>query len=175
MKKNRKVAKSAHDKDIIKEATHSFFRQFQAEEYIQCHEKRKIVSLSDSGSKTTYRLVNDLKKDLVVYHVDGGVIKGSDDPKCDYAIYSYDDILILIELKGADYNHALEQLEATYKSLVKTKGISLKKIYGRVVLTKARVPDTLSSKETIIKKLFMKLGGNLEKKTSVLEDVYSKF
>lgn len=158
----------------ITEAGHLFFREFNDDEYIVFHDRRKIIVLNDKGSKTSYRLVNDMEKDLVAYHVDGGVLKGTDSSKCDYALYSEDDILILVELKGADYGHAMEQIESTFNSLIRSKGIVVKRIYGRVVLTKARIPNFRSTAEIRLKKLFMMFGGSFEKQTSVLEDVYSR-
>lgn len=92
-----------------------------------------------------------MNKELVCYRVDGGLISSKDVSKCDFGIYSEDDLLLLVELKGADYNKALEQLLSTIDILLRNPSIPVSKVCTRVVLSWARVPDVLVTKEKKLK------------------------
>ena len=75
-----------------------------------------------------------------------------------------------IELKGANYNHALEQINATLDKLIIAPNIETSSVNGRVVLTKGRVPGIKYSKEPSIVKKLKKLNGTLESRTKLFEE-----
>ena len=75
-----------------------------------------------------------------------------------------------IELKGANYNHALEQINATLDKLIIAPNIETSSVNGRVVLTKGRVPGIKYSKESSLVKKLKKLKGSLESKTKLFEE-----
>lgn len=136
---------------IVDSSNFPFFQKYHDGEYVLSHDRRPNVALKDKGAARLYNLRNDLNKELVCYWIDGGLISGKDVNKCDFGIYSEDDLLVLVELKGADYNKALEQLLSTIDILLKKPGLPVAKVCTRVVLSKTRVPDVLVTKEKKLK------------------------
>lgn len=109
MKKNKPERKDQQTALIIRtlaeqstdKREYSFYENFHEGRYIQSHDQRHTVVLKEPREDREYRLINDLKKELVVYKIDAGVITEHEagDNKCDFGIYSEDDLLILVELK----------------------------------------------------------------------------
>lgn len=145
------------------ERTFPFFDAYHDSSTIGFHEVRKAITLKDKGA-SIYSLDNDLNKEIVCYCIDGKLISSTEVNKCDYALYSEDDHLILIELKGSNYGKALDQISATIDLLVKNPHVKVSRLCGRVVLNKARVPDFLETKEKKLKDLLARsYKGNLKK------------
>lgn len=150
-----------------------FTEKYNDKTYIISQDKRRIVSLKDHGESRKYVGRNPGKLELSVFRVDNGICKSSKpgDRKCDYAIYTGNDNLYLIELKGADYSTAIDQLNNTIKELLSEDIGDLKAVFGRVVLSKTNVPQTLKTKEkklmTLLKK---KYKGSLLKKTKEMTE-----
>ena len=92
--------------------------------------------------------------------------------KCDYGIYTEEGWLFLIELKGKDLEHALDQLNNTISILIKRPNIKVKKLNARVVLSRVSVPRLFTSKENRLKQLLYKSygGGDYKKQCRILED-----
>ena len=128
------------------------------------------VPSSDKGSPCKWKGLNNKKKRVIKYRVDGGIITSMAESKCDYAVYVEGDAIYLIELKGANYNHALEQIDATLDKLIKTPGIETSSVNGRIVLTRGRVPGIKYSKEASLEKKLKKLNGSLDSKTRIFEE-----
>lgn len=149
-----------------------FFQAYHDGAYILRHDCSKDIPLRESREKRVYRLLNNSAKEIVVYKIDGGIINNDEVQKCDNGIYTEDDLLILVELKGADLDHALNQISSTIKILLKQPSIKVKKLNARVVLSKVRVPDMLSTKEKQLKQLLQKSygGGDYKKQSRVLVD-----
>lgn len=163
------------DKVINDSADFPFYQHYHDPGYVQFHEKRPRVALKDKRSASIYNLQNDLNKELVCYRVDEGVICGKDFNKCDYALYTEDDLLILVELKGVDYEKAIEQILETINVLLKTPGVPVHRVCSRVVLSKARVPDILLTKEKKLRSLISKnYNGNHSKCSRQMDEVLSK-
>ena len=139
-------------------------------EYIESDGQHSIVQVSDKGNPCKWVGMNSKKQRVVKYRVDGGIITSKTELKCDYAVYVEDDSIYLIELKGANYNHALEQINATLDKLVIAPHIETSSVNGRVVLTKGRVPGIKYSKEPSIVKKLKKLNGTLESRTKLFEE-----
>lgn len=148
------------------------FCAFHNDDYILRHDCSKDISLRERKETRVYRMHNPSQKEIVVYHIDGGVITDNEVKKCDYGIYTVDDFLYLIELKGADLETALEQINSTINIIVKDKQITVTKLNARIVLSKVRVPDYLSTKEKQLKQLLKKNYGDGDyiKKCNLLED-----
>lgn len=150
-----------------------FTEKYNDKTYIISQDKRRIVSLKDHGESRKYVGRNPGKLELSVFRVDNGICKSSKpgDQKCDYAIYTGNDNLYLIELKGADYSKAIDQLNCTVKELLSEDIEGLKAVFARVVLSKTNVPQTLKTKEkklmTLLKK---KYKGSLLKKTKEMTE-----
>lgn len=150
-----------------------FTEKYNDKTYILSQDKRQTVSLKDHGESRKYVGRNPGKLELSVFRVDNGICKSSKpgDQKCDYAIYTGNDNLYLIELKGADYSKAIDQLNCTVKELLSEDIEGLKAVFARVVLSKTNVPQTLKTKEkklmTLLKK---KYKGSLLKKTKEMTE-----
>ena len=163
---------SAMAHKIKKQKKWPFFQAYHDQKYIQHHNCIKIVSLREPKENRTYKLHNKQKKEIVVYKIDGGLINNSCVLKCDKGIYTEDDWLFLIELKGKDLEHALEQINSTIDILLKQKSIKLKKLNARVVVSKVSIPKILASKEKKLKQLLYKSygGGDYKKQSRLLEE-----
>lgn len=115
---------------------------------------------------------NDSEKELVVYKIDGGILKSNEIIKCDYGIYTEQDVLFLIELKGSDYNHALDQIISTIDILLKNPSVKVKQLNVRVILSKCRIPNILVTQEKKLNNLLKTKYGNgsICKQTKVFEE-----
>ena len=149
-----------------------FFNLYHEREYIQSHNTKKIVALKEKGESREYYLYNLSELEIVVYKIDGGIINSDKVVKCDYGIYTEQNILYLIELKGSDYLHALEQILSTIDVLLKKPNISVKQLNARIVLSKNRIPNLLVTKEKKLSRLLKQEYGNgsLLKQTRKLEE-----
>lgn len=136
-----------------------------------CQIKQKIIVSKDKGNPQKH-IANNINEDEVYqYKVDGTIIQ--EGLRCDYLVWNErKKHIYYIELKGSDLEHALEQLDATEKTLKERFPMemkSCKQVSYRVVLNKYRVPKTYSHKEKVFKKRH--LGdlayGNLEYKESI--------
>ena len=150
-----------------------FFLAFHDTSYILSHDCKKKVSLHELGETRTYILHNNSAKEIVVYKIDGGLIKDNNVLKCDNGILTEDDWLFLIELKGADLNHALDQINSTIDILLKRPNKIVKKLNVRIVLSKVSIPRISASKENKLKQLLFKHygGGCYKKQSRILEDI----
>lgn len=149
-----------------------FYQVYHDNNYILRHDCSKNVPIYEPKEKREYRLLNKKAKEIVIYKIDGGLVKGNSCLKCDYAIYTEDNWLFLIELKGTDIDHALKQLNSTIDILLKRPCIKVKELKIRIVLSKVPVPRISSSKEKIFKQRLHKLYRNWDyiKRSRTLED-----
>lgn len=149
-----------------------FFQAYHDGSCILHHDCRKDVPLREPKENRMYRLHNNSAKEIVVYKIDGGVINNDKVLKCDNGIYTEDDWLVLIELKGANLDHALDQINSTINILLKQRSIKVKKLNVRIVLSKVSVPRISASKENKLKQLLYKSygGGDYKKQSRTLED-----
>ena len=149
-----------------------FFQAYHDNGYILRHDCSKEVSLREPGENRTYKLHNKSGKEFVVYRIDGGLINDENVLKCDNGIYTENDWLFLIELKGTDLNHALDQINNTIDILLKRPNKKVKKLNARIVLSKVSIPRISASKENKLKQLLHKSygGGNYKKQSRLLED-----
>ena len=150
----------------------SFFLAYHDAACILRHDCSKEVSLHEPGESQTYRFHNKSGKEIVVYKIDGGLINNEDVLKCDNGIFTEDNLLFLIELKGADLNHALDQINNTIDILIKRPSIKVKKLNARIVLSRVSIPRITASKENKLKQLLHKSygGGDYKKQSQTLED-----
>lgn len=150
----------------------SFFQAYHDSAYICRHDCSKEVVLREPGENRTYRLHNKSEKEIVVYKIDGGLINNDDVLKCDNGIYTEDDLLFLIELKGAELNHALDQINSTIDLLIKRPSIKVKRLNARIVLSRVSIPRITASKENKLKQLLHKSygAGDYKKQSRTMED-----
>ena len=151
-----------------------FYQAYHDVKYILRHDCSKDVPLREPKESRTYRFLNKAQKEIVVYHVDAGIIKNDNISKCDYGIFTEDDTLFLIELKGSDQEHAIDQINSTIKHLLDTPKVKVKKVNARVVLSRVRVPRIATSSENKLKQMLFKRygGGTYKKQTRNLEEIY---
>ena len=142
--------------------------------YIKSHDNKKIISINDEKHpRIQYILENRSEKELVVYKIDKNLIKSlkKGDFKCDYGIYTEDDILFLIELKGSDIAHAIEQIISTIKILIEQRHININRVNARIVGSK--IPNVRSSKENVyedeLKKYLRKINKKSYKDDRIIE------
>lgn len=149
-----------------------FYQAYHDEKYILRHDCSKIVPLREPKEDRIYRLYNQKEKEIVFYQIDPDLIKNEGVLKCDNAIYTEDDILFLIELKGGELSRAIDQINSTIDILLKPHNIKPKKLNARIVVSKVRAPNLLTSKENKLKQLLRKSygGGNYKKQSRVLEE-----
>lgn len=176
MKKNKSNNTPISVEQIITKNSHPFFSDYNEDRYIKSHGKNERIVVEEKKRK--YSLTNDLQKEIIVYHIDNGLIteKEKGDKKCDFGIYTEDELLILVELKGADYEQAVCQILNTTRELGITKGSKkIKKLLARVVLSKGlNVPGLRSSELTQLTQLLKQFNGNILAKSRVLEETLSK-
>lgn len=165
-------------KGSLPQKTYAFYEEYHDDYYVDYHDKRQIVMLKDKREERKYYLYNDINKELVKYDIDGKLLKSQEEgaKKCDFGIYTEDELLILVELKGADYEKAVCQILNTTRELGITKGSKkIKKLLARVVLSKGlNVPGLRSSELTQLTQLLKQFNGNILAKSRVLEETLSK-
>lgn len=149
-----------------------FFQAYHDVTYILRHDCCKEIQLHEPGKSQTYRFHNKSGKEIVVYKIDSGLINNKAVSKCDYSIYTEDNWLYLVELKGADLNHALDQINSTIEILIKEPRIKVKKLNARIVLSRVSIPRITASKENKLKKLLHKSygGGDYKKQSRTIEE-----
>lgn len=135
-----------------------------------CDYSSKCIAFNDNRPEITciekkkaYSLQNTCRSRAVLYHMDGGVISDLTLKKCDYLISiakTRGIIAILVELKGTDIWHAIEQINATLDAY-KDFFVNCKCVYGRIV--PAQGPKIMADPKVmrLIKRL-NKLNGNLK-------------
>ena len=159
-------------KKIKTDKNYPFFNKYHDIAYIQRHDCSKIISLHEPKENRYYKLKNNLQKEIIVYQIDKGIINNNNELKCDYGIYTEDDHLFLIELKGTDLDHALNQINSTIEILLKKTKIKVSNLNIRIVLSKIRVPKIYATKEKKLKHMLIKEygGGDYKKQCRFLQD-----
>lgn len=121
------------------------------------HNESKI---SFSENKRTYTADNISKKQILGFHVDGGLIVSKQTRKCDYALVVEEDLCYLIELKGQDIEKACDQLSTTIEYF--SENYKMQKFVGRIVVSRFNTHKVRSEKYTslerklrMIQKLFL--------------------
>ncbi|QDE01469.1 hypothetical protein [Roseomonas mucosa] len=79
----------------------------------QCIKTNKfpLVSVKENKRQATFK--NPERKPHKIVEIDGCLIDGSEEIKCDYLVSEIGSSSVLIELKGGDVEHGCEQLLAT--------------------------------------------------------------
>lgn len=78
-----------------------------------CEIRQRIIVSKDDGTSRKHRAVNSGRCNVSHYQIDGNVIKGPT-IRCDYLVMNDAKMVAyLIELKGSDIEHAIDQLQTT--------------------------------------------------------------
>ncbi|MBR4625560.1 MAG: hypothetical protein IKO56_08525 [Alphaproteobacteria bacterium] len=119
--------------------------------YVNCIEYQGCGNSSASESGRKFVIENRSKIKILKYKIDGGLINDDNEIKCDYGFYTANDVLYLVELKGSDYGHAIDQIINTIKLLLKKPHINVAKVNSRIVVSKITQPELCSSNEKKLK------------------------
>ncbi|MGB4655053.1 MAG: hypothetical protein WBH98_06445 [Bacteroidales bacterium] len=120
-------------------------------------DRRRTVSIKEKGKNYIAKNIN--LKQIAQYHIDAPSVVATEEKRCDYAIYIFDeedsskndDRLIFIELKGSDLNTAVKQIRASIKQKVNVAGVAVYKIDARVITSKTPSPKYKSTEEVILR------------------------
>lgn len=133
---------------------------------IEFYDCRSIIVCTEHDSRyALYKQSYDFE--AICIHVDGGIFEKNDpEMRCDYSYYlkDSDKRLILIELKGSDSNHALDQLSAMldYEAIEEAYASKIVgRVYGRIVCAR-NVPDIYRNKSRRLQLKFLQYRGNLK-------------
>ncbi|MCL1806161.1 MAG: hypothetical protein FWG31_00490 [Oscillospiraceae bacterium] len=98
--------------------------------FCECHTKNILCDKSECKTTTnesnptrrengvSYGIMNEGKSQAIIYHVDGGVITGAEEKRCDYLfMFPLQTKAFFVELKGRHWEDAVEQLENTVRLL----------------------------------------------------------
>lgn len=136
-----------------------FEEKYADADYIRSNDDRPIVVVEENKRK--YRGENVNSQRVVVYRIDGGIIKDQDVSKCDFAVYATaSKNVYFVELKGRDFSHAIEQLLSTIRQLVVSE-LDLGSVHARIVLSKVSNPDVRSSNRLALDRLLKRWSGEL--------------
>lgn len=128
-------------------------------EYVEAATKAIWVIRDKKGGQSCYQVTDNTKKENCLITIDGGLITASDQSKCDYLfVYCEKKYAYFVELKGRNFEHAIEQITNTINSMQKhVQHFDL--IHARIVLSKARNPDYVSTALSKLKRLLAKCNG----------------
>lgn len=136
--------------------------------YILSTDRRETIKFKEPKEKREYIADNIHKRHVVRYKVDDGIITSKALQKCDFALYVEDDRVYFIEMKGSDYDHAIDQIDSTITILLEKPQLTAASINARVVLSKARTPNMKTIREKKLNARLKKLNGTLVKRTGKL-------
>lgn len=139
-------------------------------EYIISDDRRQKIVFKDKRETRIYRVQNPSRKKVTAYRVDGGIIDSLLIEKCDFAFYTDDDTLYLIELKGSDLLQAIKQISRSIDILIEPVKDMPDHINARIILSKYNVPSAYKAEEIRLHKKIKSFGGELVTKVRLLEE-----
>lgn len=133
----------------------------------ECNQHSALV-LRDRKSTTAYRLENPAGKEICTTRIDNCYINQG--KRCDWLLVDcVAENAYFVELKGADFRHAIEQINATIDHL--EGDLDCFGLFARVVLTKSPTPFLRNTPDVLkFEKRLRKRRGNLKMKTKHLEE-----
>jgi hypothetical protein len=120
--------------------------------------------------KVEYRALNRKGHQLCRAKVDGCLITDQETAICEYLVLDCDDLrAYLIELKGKDIIHAVEQLLSTYQRLPWRKE---NVVFARAVVSRVPQPEAVLNDARVLtlRRLLKKSGGDFQVKSQVYEE-----
>lgn len=139
-------------------------------EYIISDDRRQVIVFKDKRESRIYRVQNPSRKKVTAYRVDRGIIDSLLTEKCDYAFYTEDDTLCLIELKGSDVLQAIKQISNSIDILLRPVRDIPDHVNARIILSKYNVPSAYKAEEIRLHKKLKSFGGELVTKVKLLEE-----
>lgn len=129
----------------------------------------KIVSCKEKNRN--YQYENTQGNHIVLYRMDGGVINDNTTAKCDHllVIGGQKLISVLVELKGNDVPHGIEQIEATlgeFPLFFK----NCYRVHARIIATQT-VPNIMATQKVLkLKKKLKRMNGTLQIRTRLFKE-----
>ena len=112
-----------------------FYEVYTDPGYIESDGQHSIVQASDKGSPCKWKGLNNKKKRVIKYRVDGGIITSMAESKCDYAVYVEGDASEYIGNEpGGDAGQKIEAAENGKQQAGKTQEGFLFHIWGFLFL-----------------------------------------
>lgn len=150
----------------------TFVDEYTDPRYIVSDDRRKQIVLKEKGEPRRYVANNSKGKRVVVFKVDDGIITDKTQPKCDYALWTEENSVYFVELKGGDYSKALIQVHQTIQQLVERPNINTNLVNARIVLSNGRAVKAAvaNTYEVKLRQLLKKYGGCLTKATQQFEE-----
>ena len=148
----------------------SVFECDRLQDCIVLSDTRKEIKCTEKGK--SYYYFNDSERKVILHHMDGGVISDSSQKKCDYLLSisnNKDIIAILLELKGKDIWHALEQISVTLDTF-NNYFRKCECTYGRIVLAQTSPKIMADPKVVKLKKKLSRLHGDLKIRSKTMEE-----
>lgn len=138
--------------------------KYNTKECVAWKDNRKQVVLNDpKGGRSTYRGENLNGNSLVLFRIDGGVMKDCAKKQCDFALLNEDaNAIRFIELKGSDCKQAIRQIAETMDYVLDTTVACPNIVYGRIVLSRARTPDIKTTELIKLSKKLKARNGDLK-------------
>lgn len=134
-------------------------------------DRAKKIPLRERRGRV-YVILNPNRKPVTVLRWDGCEVTNR--LACDFVVCDCTASEIrLIELKGKDFNHAVEQLRATLEDLV-ARGVKAQSWHCRVVLSSSPAPNIYRENFFALRRRIASLskgGGTVEKKTRLYEEI----
>ena len=140
---------------------------FINKDFAICDNRRTFVA---KENKREYRLVNISRKKICKIRIDNGYITETNVAKCDFGFLVCDDIyIILVELKGSDFIHAVEQISSTIHLM--NRELENQKVSARIILSKMQVPNIENYPKFLkLKKIIKSKNGNIKYQTRQLTE-----
>ncbi len=127
------IFKSCH-RELSKDP--SLLKPYCIEKCRKYRDKRSNAKAEERGKSIVFEGGGN---EVICYRVDGGIIAGQSNCKCDNLLLFVDDRqAVFIELKGVDIRHALEQIETAVSIL--GKDLTGYDFHGRIVAVSG-IPD----------------------------------
>jgi hypothetical protein len=122
--------------------------------------------------RSQYKIDNPNRKLVCRTPIDGGYIPLNSTCCCDYLVVNCPDCkAYLVELKGCDVLHALEQINATL-TLLKSD-LSGHACFARIVPTRVGVPNLQNNQKFLdVRKALRKLGGDLKIRAIMMTEAF---
>ena len=131
---------------------------------VEVEDTRSNIKCEEKGK--SYVLQNPNREKVLLYKIDGGVIVQDatflpETCKCDYMFTNKERMVVLVELKGKDVSHALDQIDGTldiFKQFFKSCSV----VYGRAVVASATPRLAATPQFTKLWKKLKALNGDLK-------------
>lgn len=135
--------------------------------FVTCDNRRVFTVVEN---KRKYVLNNNSQQQICKIKIDNGFIQNPAENKCDYAFLICDnEHLVLVELKGSDFLHAIEQIISTIDLL--SQEINENSVSARIILSKVNVPNLQNNPKFLkLKKMIKSKNGDIKYKSRILEE-----